>query len=67
LAGDANDPDGSALFNGPYSALAQVVIKPRRFNIGLTYINSYNADDTGTGSGRVSFARFDDEFLTSLG
>jgi len=57
-----------ALFNGPYSALAQVVIKPSdRFNIGLTYINSYNADDTGTGSGRVSFARFDDEFLTSLG
>jgi len=30
LAGDANDPaDGSALFNGPYSALAQVVIAER--------------------------------------
>jgi len=32
LAGDANDPaDGSALFNGPYSALAQVVIAERSF------------------------------------
>jgi len=34
-----------------------------RFNIGLTYINSYNADDTGTGSGRTNFARFDDVFF----
>ena len=68
LAGQANDPaSGSGLFNGPYSALAQLVIKPSdRFNIGLTYINSYNADDTGTGSGRVSFARFDDDFFDEL-
>lgn len=68
LAGQANDPaSGNGLFNGPYSALAQLVIKPSdRFNIGLTYINSYNADDTGTGSGRVSFARFDDDFFDEL-
>ena len=68
LAGQANDPaNGNGLFNGPYSGLAQLVIKPSdRFSIGLTYINSYNADDTGTGSGRVSFARFDDEFFDEL-
>lgn len=69
LAGEANNPvDGNGVFNDPYSALAQLVIKPsQRFNIGLTYINSYNADDTGTGSGRVSFARFDDEFFDEIG
>jgi len=68
LAGEANDPAvGSGVFNGPYSAFAQVVIKPsERFNIGLTYINS-NADDTGTGSGRTPFARFDDEFFDEIG
>ena len=68
LAGEANNPvDGSGLLDGPYSALAQLVFKPtERLNIGLTYINSYNADDTGTGSGRVSFARFDDEFFDEI-
>ena len=68
MAGQANDPaSGNGLFNGPYSGLAQLVIKPSdRFSIGLTYINSYNADDTGTGSGRVSFARFDDDFFDEL-
>jgi len=34
--------------------------------IGLTYI-TYNADDTGTGSGRNPFARFDDEFFDEIG
>ncbi len=69
LAGEANNPSGGdGLFNGPYSTLAQVVIKPtERLNIGLTYINSYNADDTGVGSGRNSFARFDDVFFEDLG
>lgn len=68
LAGEADDPSsGSGVFNGPYSALAQLLFKPSdRFNIGLTYINSYNADDTGTGSGRASFASFDDEFFGEL-
>jgi hypothetical protein len=69
LAGEANDPvEGNGLLEGPYSTLAQLVFKPSdRFNIGLTYINSYNAEDTGTGSGRASFARFDDAFFQDLG
>jgi hypothetical protein len=69
LAGEGNDPAaGSGIFNGPYSAIGQLVFKPSdRFNIGFTYINSYNADDTGTGSGRTSFARFDDTFFGDLG
>ncbi len=68
LASAANDPvAGNSLFNGPYSALAQVVVKPtERLNIGLTYINSYNADETGTGSERTSFARFTEEFFADL-
>jgi hypothetical protein len=69
LAGEANDPaPGQGLLDGPYSALAQLVFKPSdRFQIGLTYINSYNADDTGTGSGRTNFSRFDDTFFGDLG
>lgn len=69
LAGEANDPtEGNGLFNGPYSGIAQLTIKPSdRLNIGLTYINSYNADDTGTGSSRNTFARFDDTFFEDLG
>jgi len=68
LAGEANDPSaGSGLLKGPYSALAQLVFKPSdRLNIGLTYINSYNANDTGTGSGRTSFSIFDDAFFGDL-
>ncbi len=69
LAGNANLPtENQGLLKGPYSTLAQVVIKPsERLNIGLTYINSYNAKDIGTGSGRTSFARFDDTFFGDLG
>ncbi len=69
LAGEANEPvAGSGLLNGPYSALAQLLFKPSdRFNIGLTYINSYNANDTGTGSGRTNFSQFDDVFFEDLG
>ncbi|AFZ31074.1 cyanobacterial porin [Gloeocapsa sp. PCC 7428] len=68
LATDASSPlDGSGLFNGPYAGIAQLVLKPSdRFNIGLTYINSYKASDTGAGSSRASFARFDDAFFENL-
>lgn len=69
LAGEANNPAaGDGLLTGPYSAIAQLLFKPTdSFNIGFTYINSYNADDTGTGSGRTNFARFDDTFFGDLG
>ncbi len=51
LAGNAGDPnDDGGLFNGSYGALAQLVFKPSdRFQIGFTYINSYNRE-TLTGS-----------------
>lgn len=51
LAADTGNPrSGSGLSRGPYGALAQLVFKPSdRFQIGLTYINSYNRE-TLTGS-----------------
>lgn len=51
LAGEGNNPeDSSGLFNGAYGAMAQLVYKPSsRFQLGLTYINSYNRE-TLTGS-----------------
>ncbi len=66
LAGDAANPeDDGGLFNGPYGALAQLLIKPSdRLKLGLTYIHSYNNNDTGTGSNLANFqgglARFFD-------
>jgi hypothetical protein len=46
LAGEASNPEtNSGLFNGAYGALAQLVYKPSsRFQMGLTYINSYNRE-----------------------
>lgn len=39
----SNPADRNALFNGAYSAMGQVVIKPTDdFKFGLTYINGYN-------------------------
>jgi hypothetical protein len=51
LAGDAGNPgDDGGLFNSSYGAMAQLLYKPSsRFQIGLTYINSYNRE-TLTGS-----------------
>jgi hypothetical protein len=66
LAGDAANPEeDGGLFNGPYGALAQLLIKPSdRLKLGLTYIHSYNNNDTGTGSNLANFqgglARFFD-------
>ncbi|MFE1748010.1 iron uptake porin [Coleofasciculus sp. H7-2] len=66
LAGDAANPEeNGGLFNGPYGALAQLLIKPSdRLKLGLTYIHSYNNNDTGTGSNLANFqgglARFFD-------
>ncbi|MCY7392053.1 MAG: iron uptake porin, partial [Leptolyngbyaceae cyanobacterium CAN_BIN12] len=44
LANRANDPSREAgLFNGNYSALAQVSIQPGdRLGLGLTYVHAYN-------------------------
>jgi hypothetical protein len=54
LAGDANDPNpGAGLFNGSYTALAQVGYVPgENFGIALSYFHGYNQLDTGTGSQR---------------
>ncbi|HEY9607438.1 MAG TPA: iron uptake porin [Allocoleopsis sp.] len=51
LAGDAGNPgEDGGVFNGPYGAMAQLLFKPsRRFQVALTYINSYNRE-TLTGS-----------------
>ena len=60
LAGDASNPaEGSGLFDGPYSALGQLVVSPiEGLDIGLTYIHGYNQLDTGTGSNLSNFQGF---------
>lgn len=52
MAPDANDPSEKAgLFNGAYGALGQLQLMPsENFEVGFTYLNSYNLSDTGTGS-----------------
>ncbi|MEM9772112.1 MAG: iron uptake porin, partial [Cyanobacteria bacterium P01_D01_bin.73] len=57
LARGGNDPaEGRGLFNGNYSALANVKIQPsKNFKFNLTYINGYDPRSTfalgGTGTG----------------
>ena len=54
----ANPRQGNGLFNGPYSAIAQVGIKPsKKFKLGLTYVNSYNNDLTA-GSRRANLRSY---------
>ncbi|HEY9603808.1 MAG TPA: iron uptake porin, partial [Allocoleopsis sp.] len=55
LAGDASNPEpGSALFDGPYGAIAQLTVKPTdTITVGLTYVHSYNNDLTA-GSNRAN-------------
>ncbi len=55
LASASNDPSQqNGLFNGPYGAIAQLTSKPsENFTLGLTYVNSYNADLTA-GSNRAN-------------
>ncbi len=52
LAGNANDPtEGNGLFNGSYSAIAQVLFTPTdRISLAATYVHGYNQSDTETGS-----------------
>lgn len=46
LATEGSDPSpGDGLFNGGYSALAQLVFQPTsRLKVGLTYLNSYDSE-----------------------
>lgn len=57
LSNEASSPTtGDGLFNGNYSALAQLVVQPfDKLKLGLTYIHAYNGEDTrfnfgGTGT-----------------
>ncbi|NET04066.1 MAG: iron uptake porin [Symploca sp. SIO2B6] len=58
-----NPADGNGLFNGPFSALGQLVFKPSaRLKIGLTYVHSFNRNDTGTGTTLANFQSSLEEF-----
>lgn len=65
MAPDANDPSEEAgLFDGAYGALGQIHFLPTdNFEFGLTYLNSYNLSDTGTGSNRSNLRAFTEELL----
>jgi hypothetical protein len=59
LSSDAADPtEGNGLFNGSYSAVAQLRFQPAtRWNIGLTYVRSFARNGSGiTGSTGTTFA-----------
>lgn len=55
---EGNDPnEGAGLFDGNYSALAQLSFKPfNAFKIAATYVNSYTGSGTGLGHGTGSIA-----------
>lgn len=54
----ANPARGNGLFNGPYNAIGQLVIKPsKHLKLGLTYVNSYDEDLTA-GSRRANLRSY---------
>lgn len=55
---EGNDPDeGAGLFDGNYSALAQLSFKPfEAFKIAATYVNSYTGSGIGLNHGTGSIA-----------
>ena len=63
LASPANDPsEGNGLFNGPYSALAQLTFTPTdSITLGATYVRGYNQSDTETGSSLANLRSFTEE------
>lgn len=65
LAGEGNDPTpGNGLFNGSYSAIAQIGYIPNEdFGVAFTYIHGYNQLDTGTGSETSNFQFFTEDLL----
>ena len=60
LASSANNPsEGNGLFNGPYSALGQILFTPTdNFTLAATYVRSYNQSDTETGSSLANLRSF---------
>ncbi|MEL6438400.1 MAG: iron uptake porin [Cyanobacteria bacterium J06621_8] len=52
LAAEAQDPsDEAGLFDGPYSAMGQLLFSPSdRLDIAFTYVHGVDKSDTGTGS-----------------
>jgi hypothetical protein len=54
IADEVNEPE-IGFGNAAYGAIAQLTLEPTdTFGIGLTYIRSYNAIDTGVGSERAN-------------
>ncbi|MDJ0690312.1 MAG: iron uptake porin [Xenococcaceae cyanobacterium MO_188.B32] len=60
LASPANNPsEGNGLFNGPFSALGQILYKPTDdLTLAATYVRGYNQSDTGTGSSLANLRSF---------
>ena len=58
VTGANNPSDKNGLFNGSYSALAQVTFKPSQaLSVGLTYVNAYRRSsifDTGAGGSGIN-------------
>ncbi|MBD1809008.1 iron uptake porin [Microcoleus sp. FACHB-SPT15] len=56
LSGEAEDPsEGAGVFNGNYSAIAQVTFQPAEFfRIAATYIHSYDNDNLRHGTGSLA-------------
>ena len=67
----ANNPANKAgLFNGSYSALAQVAFKTDFFSIGATYVNAYTRGaifDTGSGGAVVGTSAGNFAFVNAAG
>ncbi len=58
VTGANNPSDKNGLFNGSYSALAQITFKPSQaLSLGLTYVNAYRRSsifDTGAGGSGIN-------------
>ncbi|MEM8722270.1 MAG: iron uptake porin [Cyanobacteria bacterium P01_G01_bin.39] len=65
LASDAAVPEGgSGLFNGPFSALGQILFTPTdNFSVAATYIHAFNQSDTETGSSLANFQSFTEDLF----
>ncbi|MDJ0746511.1 MAG: iron uptake porin [Xenococcaceae cyanobacterium MO_167.B27] len=68
LASPANEAEeGSGIFDGPYSAIAQITFTPvDSLTIAATYIHSRNQVNTETGSNRANIDFFVPSLLRSL-